>query len=195
MRSGVRSPYAPPFIQKGPLLSGSLFIPPQSFLVILATPRRGYGEKVETWVNLPYSALPRTATAMAARPVYGATRYLGAQKQNNGIDCNFFPIGNRCGFSNRGYGRESAANRPPNGLFPLFDAREGIANREKVAKKLRFLFSRGMDRCNGADSVKDVRGIDDDNGTNPAEEDRHFANVAIAFFVASFCTCPFAMLS
>lgn len=52
-----------------------------------------------------------------------------------------------------------------------------------------------MDRCNGADSVKDVRGIDDDNGTNPTEEDRHFANVAIAFFVASFCTCPFAMLS
>lgn len=39
-----------------------------------------------------------------------------------------------------------------------------------------------MDRCNGADSVKDVRGIDDDNGTNPTEEDRHFANVAIAFF-------------
>lgn len=119
---------------------------------------------------------------MAARPVYGATRYLGAQKQNNGIDCNFFAIGNRCGFSNRGYGSESAANRPPNGLFPLFDAREGIANREKVAKKLRFLFSRGMDRCNGAGSVKDVRGIDDDNGTNPTEEDRHFANVAIAFF-------------
>jgi len=164
-------------------------------LVILATPRRGYGEKIATWVNLPYSALPRTATAMAARPVYGATRYLGAQKQNNGIDCNFFAIGNRCGFSNRGYGSESAANRPPNGLFPLFDAREGIANREKVAKKLRFLFSRGMDRCNGADSVKDAREIDDDNGTNPAEEDRHFANVAIAFFVASFCTCPFAMLS
>ena len=54
---------------------------------------------------------------MAARPVYGATRYLGAQKQNNGIDCNFFAIGNRCGFSNRGYGRESAANRPPNDLF------------------------------------------------------------------------------
>ena len=195
MRSGVRSPYAPPFIQKGPLSGGPFFIPPQSFLVILATPRRGYGEKIATWVNLPYSALPRTATAMAARPVYGATRYLGAQKQNNGIDCNFFAIGNRCGFSNRGYGSESAANRPPNGLFPLFDAREGIANREKVAKKLRFLFSRGMDRCNGADSVKDAREIDDDNGTNPAEEDRHFANVAIAFFVASFCTCPFAMLS
>ena len=67
MRSGVRSPYAPPFIQKGPLLSGPFFIPPQSFLVILATPRRGYGEKIATGVNLPYSALPRTATAMAAR--------------------------------------------------------------------------------------------------------------------------------
>lgn len=66
---------------------------------------------------------------------------------------------------------------------------------KKLQKKLRFLFSRGMDRCNGADSVKDAREIDDDNGTNLAEEDRHFANVAIAFFVASFCTCPFAMLS
>lgn len=30
--------------------------------------------------------------------------------------------------------------------------------------------------------MKDVREIDDDNGTNPTEEDRHFANVAIAFF-------------
>lgn len=52
-----------------------------------------------------------------------------------------------------------------------------------------------MDRCNGADSVKDAGGVDDDNGTNSTEEDRHFANIAIAFFFASFCTCPFAMLS
>ena len=52
---------------KGSAFKRTLFIPPQSFLVILATPRRGYGEKIATGVNLPYSALPRTATAMAAR--------------------------------------------------------------------------------------------------------------------------------
>ena len=38
------------------------------------------------------------------------------------------------------------------------------------------------------------RGIDDGNEANPTKEDRHFVNVAIAFLVASFCTCPFAML-
>ena len=51
-----------------------------------------------------------------------------------------------------------------------------------------------MDRCNEAGSVKDACGIDDDNGANPTKEDRHFADVAIAFLVASFCTYPFAML-
>ena len=51
-----------------------------------------------------------------------------------------------------------------------------------------------MDRCDGADSVKDACGIDDGNGANPTKEDRHFVNVAIAFLDASFCTYPFAML-
>lgn len=51
-----------------------------------------------------------------------------------------------------------------------------------------------MDRCDGADSVKDACGIDDGNGANPTKEDRRFVNVAIAFLVASFCTYPFAML-
>ncbi len=108
---------------------------------------------------------------------------LGAQKQKNALNCNFFAIGDCCGAPKRVSRRKSAANRLISSQFVLCtDKRESV-----IAKKLheyRDFFSQREDHHNGANPEKGCR----QKSENPSgrrrwrkdsriSSDRHWAQV------------------
>lgn len=92
-----------------------------------------------------HAAKPHAAHSTAlgpSRPSLGTAPELPeVWKQKNDQNCNFFAIGNCHRCPNHGSNPENEAKRPLSALFPLYGRRERAANRKKVAKAPRFLFS------------------------------------------------------
>ena len=82
----------------------------------------------------------------------------GAQKQKFCLGCNFFAIRDCCNLPNRGLLPKNAAKMAVQRLIAALPGWRGVANRKKVAKKSRFLFSRWADHCNGAHLLENAQG-------------------------------------
>ena len=127
----------------------------------------------------------------------------GAQKQKFCLGCNFFAIRDCCNLPNRGLLPKNAAKMAVQRLIAALSGWRGVANRKKVAKKSRFLFSRWADHCSGricwktrkvsngneGKCLKRRRGYDDSRA-NTAKRNKRKRHLGIA---AAFCSgCIYA---